>query len=47
MWTADELAPVTLGLLLGVFLEQFAVMTLLGLVLAHFYRRFRDEHPDG
>ena len=47
MWTADELAPVTLGLLLGIFLEQLAVMTLLGLALAHFYRRFRDGRPDG
>ena len=47
MWPADELAPVTLGLLLGIFLEQLAVMTLLGLALAHVYRRFRDGVPTG
>jgi len=47
LWSADELAPVLIGLLAGVFLERMAVCLICGFALAHLYRKYRDNHLDG
>ncbi|MFC0180966.1 type IV conjugative transfer system protein TraL [Thorsellia kenyensis] len=47
LWSADEMAPILLGLVLGIFIEQAFVLTALGLVFTKLYRRFRNGKPDG
>lgn len=47
LWSADELAPVAIGLVMGVLTGNAFILTALGLVIAKLYRRFRDNHPDG
>ena len=47
VWSSDECMPVLLGLGIGIMLNQVFICTTVGLVVAHFYRKFRDLHPDG
>jgi len=47
LWSADELAPVLIGVLAGVFFEQMGVCVIIGFALAHLYRKYRDNHLDG
>lgn len=47
LWAADEIAPIILGFGFGIMLGQIFVLTLLGLIVAHIYKRFRDQHADG
>lgn len=47
MWSADELAPMLIGLVVGVILGKAFACTVIGLVITNFYRKFRDNHPDG
>ncbi|WP_234911526.1 type IV conjugative transfer system protein TraL, partial [Vibrio anguillarum] len=43
----DEMAPILLGLVIGIFTGNALVLCLLGLVTTKLYRRFRDGRPDG
>ena len=45
VWSSDECMPVLLGLGIGIMLNQVFICTTVGLVVAHFYRKFRDLHP--
>ncbi|MBQ8708404.1 MAG: type IV conjugative transfer system protein TraL [Succinivibrionaceae bacterium] len=47
LWQADELAPPMLGLMAGVVSDNVVLLTCLGLCCNYFYRRFRDNHPNG
>lgn len=47
MWSADELAPILIGLVAGMIIGQAMACALAGLVVTNLYRRFRDNHPDG
>lgn len=47
LWSADEVAPILVGLFFGVMLEQLMISLLAGLVISHFYKKFRDNHSDG
>lgn len=47
LWSADEMAPILLGLVIGIFTGNALVLCLLGLVTTKLYRRFRDGRPDG
>lgn len=47
LWSAEELAPVAMGLAIGMVIGEAFVLTLLGLVIANVYRRFNDGHTDG
>lgn len=47
LWSADEMAPMLLGLTVGVFLGQALICFMVGLVVTNVYKRFRDNHPDG
>lgn len=47
MWSADELAPMLLGLVIGTILGQTFICTAIGLVITNLYRKYRDNHPDG
>ena len=47
MWSVDELAPLLVGLVVGIMIEKAAICTLIGYALTTVYRRFRDSKPDG
>jgi len=47
LWSMDELAPMLIGLVVGIVLEEALIFTALGFVVTSFYRRFRDNNPDG
>ena len=47
LWSADEIAPLMLGLVIGILTGQALLLCLLGLAVTRLYRRFRDGHPDG
>jgi len=46
-WQADEVAPIGIGLVLGMFTGYAAVFTIGGILLTRWYRKYRDDHPDG
>lgn len=47
LWSAEELAPVALGMAIGIVIGKAMLLTLLGLGMAKLYRTFNDRHPDG
>lgn len=47
IWSAEELAPVAIGMAVGMIAGQALLLTLLGLASAKVYRRFSDGRPDG
>lgn len=47
LWSADELAPLILGLVIGMVIEKALLCTLGGLLVTRLYSRFRDNHQDG
>lgn len=47
MWSADELAPILVGLVLGVILNKVMICVAAGFLLMKLYRKFRDNYPDG
>jgi len=47
LWSADELAPLLLGIVVGMLIGQLLICCVLGFVVTQFYRRYRENHPDG
>jgi len=47
LWSADELAPMLLGLTFGIFIGKALICTVLGFFITSAYRKFRDNSPDG
>ena len=47
LWTTDEMAPIMLGLVIGMFTGNVLILTGLGLAVTSLYKRFRDGRPDG
>lgn len=47
LWSADELAPMLLGLTFGMFIGQVLICVLIGFFVTSAYRKFRDNSPDG
>ncbi len=47
LWSAEELAPVAMGLAVGMVVGQAFLLTVLGLTVAKVYRKFSDGRPDG
>lgn len=47
MWQLDELLPMLLGLVIGIFIGQALICSVLGYTVTHQYRKFRDNHPNG
>jgi len=47
LWSADELAPLIIGLVFGILLGQALIFTVAGLSLTKVYARYRDGRPDG
>lgn len=46
-WSLDEIYPVAVGLIWGIWFDQLLLGMLLGWLMIRVYRRFRDRHPDG
>ncbi|MEA3411301.1 MAG: type IV conjugative transfer system protein TraL [Pseudomonadota bacterium] len=47
LWSADEMAPIGLGLVVGMFLGYPLLFAAVGVGMTYVYRRFRDGTPDG
>lgn len=47
LWEADELAPIILGLAIGMLFGIAFICTVVGLGVTHIYKKFKDGHPDG
>lgn len=47
LWSSDECLPVVTGFGFGLLLEQTFVCTVIGVLISHFYKKFRDLHADG
>ena len=47
LWSADELAPMLLGLTIGMMIGKAFICFFVGFVISHFYKRFKDNYPDG
>lgn len=47
LWSADEFAPMLLGLVVGVVIGKALLCFLVGMMVTNLYRRFKDSHPDG
>lgn len=47
LWTTDELAPIMIGLIAGIFSGNLLIGLVLGGVVTSLYKRFRDGRPDG
>lgn len=47
LWAVDEMVPPVLGIVAGILLGQMFYCLSAGLVVNHFYKRFRDHRPNG
>lgn len=47
LWSADEVAPIALGLFIGVLTGSPLLFAGAGWFIATLYSRFRDSKPDG
>ncbi|MCG7879817.1 MAG: type IV conjugative transfer system protein TraL [Candidatus Thiodiazotropha endolucinida] len=47
LWSADELAPMLLGLTFGIFIGEALICTICGQLITSAYRKYRDNRPDG
>lgn len=47
LWSADEMAPILIGLVFGILTQQALIFTLIGVLITKVYRRFRNGKPDG
>ena len=44
-WSLDEVYPVAVGLIWGIWFDHLLFGILLGIMAIRLYRRFRDRHP--
>lgn len=47
LWSADEMVPPLLSIIVGIIVGQVFYCLIAGFVASHFYRRFRDHRPNG
>ncbi|MDM1717348.1 type IV conjugative transfer system protein TraL [Thiopseudomonas alkaliphila] len=47
LWSTDELAPILVGMFCGVMFGNMGLFLIFGGIVAHFYGKYRDNHPDG
>ena len=47
LWSAEELAPTALGLMLGIIVDHPTICFAAGLVVSSLYKRFQESRPDG
>ncbi len=47
MWQADEIAPLMLGVILGILIKNLTICLVVGWAMMKVYRKYRDAAPDG
>lgn len=47
LWRADEFVPMALLLMTGMLVGQVLASLILGLITVRYYRKYRDNRPDG
>ena len=47
LWSADEMVPFMVCMMTGMLIDQFIPALVLAVIAVKFYRRFRDNRPDG
>lgn len=47
IWSADEVFPLGLALVMGVLINQVFVMLVVGQAFVYMYRRYKNMRPDG
>ena len=47
IWSLDELAPMFIGLVVGMAFGQAMIGVAIGLLITNFYKKYRDSHADG
>ena len=47
LWTIDEIAPIGIGLVIGIFLGAPLMYMGIGWGCSFFYKKFMDRHADG
>jgi conjugal transfer pilus assembly protein TraL len=47
IWRMDDLMPIVLALVGGILTDHLAISLIIGALLAHGYRKFRDRQADG
>lgn len=47
MWSFDELAPLLIGLVVGIMMEKAAICCAIGYAFTTVWRKYRDSKPDG
>ena len=46
-WSADEILPIGIGLVVGMVVEQALILTLIGMAVSRLYSRFCDVRTRG
>jgi len=47
LWRMDDLMPLVLALVAGILVDRLTLALVLGALLSHGYRKFRDRQADG
>ncbi len=47
LWRSDDFLPLAIGMLAGVLANQFLICMAIAFVSVRFWRRHRDNRPDG
>lgn len=47
LWSVDEIAPILLGMCIGIMVRQMLLCMLIGFFMTSQYKRVRDNNPDG
>ncbi|WP_298637040.1 type IV conjugative transfer system protein TraL [uncultured Umboniibacter sp.] len=47
LWSLDQILPVIMGLLIGMVLDMALIFTVVGIVMAKAYSKYRDSMPNG
>lgn len=46
-WAIDEVAPIILGLVVGMFVGSPMIFAFVGILITKVYSQFRDSRPEG
>lgn len=47
LWSIDELLPFSIMIVVGIITEWFVVSALIGIIGVYFFRRYKDNQPEG
>lgn len=47
LWSTDEFVPFMAFLIIGNLIGQLIIFCIIGAVIGHFYKRYKNTRPDG